>query len=51
MRSQINIQMKKIEGVEFAEGLRDILLPLVWFSDELDKITDPVMIEKIKAQL
>ena len=43
--------MKKIDDLEFAEGLRDILLPIVWFSDDLEKITDPVMIEKIKAQL
>ena len=39
-RSQINIQMYKIDDVKPAEGLRDILFPFVWFSDGIESIDD-----------
>lgn len=51
IRSQVNIQMSKIDGVKQAKGLRDILLPIIWFSDDLDQITDQDMVERIKAKL
>ena len=47
IRSQINIKMSKIDDVKQAEGLRDILLPVVWFSDDLEKITDGNLIQRI----
>ena len=40
--------MNKIDGVKAAEGLRDILLPVMWFSDEVDKFEDPELIQRIK---
>ena len=43
--------MSKVEGVKQAEGLRDILVPIMWFSDEVESITDPEMVQKIKQQL
>jgi len=39
-RSQINIQMHKVEDVKPAEGLRDIVFPFVWFSDGIETIDD-----------
>lgn len=48
IRSQVNIMMNKIDGVKAAEGLRDILLPVMWFSDEVDKFEDPELIQRIK---
>ena len=51
IRSQINVQMSQIDGVKQAEGLRDILLPIVWFSDELEHITDQTLVQRIKEKL
>jgi scavenger receptor class B protein 1 len=55
IRSQVNIKMSKINDPlvdrDLARGLRDILLPIVWFSDDLDKITDPKLVQKIKSHL
>ena len=51
IRSQINIQMSKVDGVKQAEGLRDILLPMVWFSDDIDQITDQGLVDTIKGRL
>ena len=51
IRSQVNLQMNKVEGVKQASGLRDILIPIIWFSDDVESITDPEMVQKIKAQL
>lgn len=51
IRSQINIKMSKIDDVKQAEGLRDILLPVVWFSDDLEKITDGNLIQRIKDMI
>ena len=51
MRSQINIQMSKVEGVKQAEGLRDLLLPVVWFSDDIDEVSDEEFVAKIKSSL
>jgi len=51
IRSQINIQMSKVDGVKQAEGLRDILLPMVWFSDDIDQITDQGLVDAIKGRL
>ena len=43
--------MNKVDGVKQAEGLRDILLPMIWFSDDIDHITDQEVIDKIKQRL
>lgn len=43
--------MSKIDGVEAAKGLRDIIVPLIWFSDDLEKITDQQFISRIKEML
>ena len=51
IRSQVNIKMSKIDGVEAAKGLRDIIVPLIWFSDDLEKITDQQFISRIKEML
>jgi len=51
VRSQINIQMSKVEGVKQAEGLRDLLLPVVWFSDDIDEVSDEEFVAKIKSSL
>jgi len=51
IRSQVNIKMSKIDGVPAAEGLRDIIVPIIWFSDDLEKITDQEFISRIKSNL
>ena len=51
IRTQVNIQMNKHEGIKAAEGMRDILLPVMWMSDDLDKITDNELVQKIKEEL
>ena len=51
VRSQINIQMSKVEGVKQAEGLRDLLLPVVWFSDDIDEVNDEELVAKIRSSL
>ena len=43
--------MSKVDGVKQAEGLRDILLPMVWFSDDIDQITDQGLVDAIKGRL
>ena len=43
--------MSKIEDVEAAKGLRDIIVPLIWFSDDLEQITDKEFISRIKSML
>ena len=43
--------MNKHEGIKAAEGMRDILLPVMWMSDDLDKITDNELVQKIKEEL
>ena len=43
--------MSKIDGVPAAEGLRDIIVPIIWFSDDLEKITDEDFISRIKSRL
>jgi hypothetical protein len=32
--------MKRVEGIRAARGLRDIILPMVWFADGIDGIED-----------
>ena len=39
-RSQINIQMYKMDEVKPAEGLRDMIFPFVWFSSGIESIED-----------
>ena len=39
-RSQINIQMYKMDEVKPAEGLRDIIFPFMWFSSGIESIDD-----------
>jgi len=51
IRSQINIQMYQIDGIKQAQGLRDILIPITWFEDEVDGITNQELVQKIKARL
>ena len=51
IRTQVNIQMNKHEGIKAAEGMRDILLPVMWMSDDLEKITDNDLIQRIKEEL
>jgi len=51
IRSQLNIQMAKVDGVKFAEGLRDILLPMIWFSDDIDELNDQDLVDAIKQRL
>lgn len=51
IRSQINIQVSKVNGVKQGKGLRDILLPVVWFSDDFNGIQDPKTIARLKAML
>merc|ERR1711935_54489 len=53
VRSQINIKMSKVDEdlVKTAKGLRDLLLPVVWFSDDIDKVTDQELVDKIKSSL
>ena len=51
VRSQLNIQMNKVDGVKQAEGLRDILLPIIWFQDGIDHITNQETVDKIKQRL
>ena len=51
IRSQLNIQMAKVDGVKQAEGLRDILLPMIWFSDDIDELNDQDLVNAIKQRL
>jgi len=39
-RSQINIQMYKMDEVKPAEGLRDMIFPFMWFSSGIESIED-----------
>ena len=39
-RSQINIQMYKVDNVKPAEGLRDMVFPFLWFSSGIESIDD-----------
>ena len=43
-RSQINIQMNKVDDVPAARGVRDIVFPFVWFSDGIETIDDATTI-------
>ena len=44
--------MAKVDDVKQAEGLRDILLPMIWFSDDIDAITgDQDFVDAIKQRL
>ena len=43
-RSQINIQMNKVDDVPVARGVRDIVFPFVWFSDGIETIDDATTI-------
>lgn len=51
IRTQVNIQMSKFDGIKAAEGMRDILLPVMWMSDDLEKISDEKLIKRIKEEL
>lgn len=51
IRSQLNIQMAKVDDVKQAEGLRDILLPMIWFSDDIDELSDQDFVDAIKQRL
>ena len=43
--------MAKVDGVKQAEGLRDILLPMIWFSDDIDELNDQDLVNAIKRRL
>ena len=43
--------MIKFDGAKQAEGLRDILLPIIWFQDGIDHITNQETVDKIKQRL
>ena len=51
IRTQVNIQINAVPGVKAAEGLRDILLPVMWISSEVHDINDPDLLKTIKDRL
>ncbi len=50
IRTQVNIQMRK-SNHRIASGFRDHILPVIWISDDLDKIDDDKVVERFKAML
>jgi scavenger receptor class B protein 1 len=40
-RTQINLAMFEMADIKPAEGLRDIVFPVLWFADGIDSIEDP----------
>ena len=50
-RSQINIQMYKMDGVEVAEGLRDMIFPVLWFESGIDGIKDEHTLDLLQTAI
>ena len=47
-RTQLNLAVTKNEDIESAKGLRDIILPLLWFSEGIDSLDDPQILQQLK---
>ena len=41
---------REFGDIKAAKGFRDILIPIIWFSDDVEKISDE-MAQKIKERL
>ena len=39
-RTQLNVAMTRVDGINAARGLRDIIFPMVWWADGIDGIDD-----------
>ena len=50
-RSQINIQMYKMDKVDEAKGLRDMIFPVLWFESGIDGINDPHTLELLQTAI
>jgi hypothetical protein len=50
-KSQINLVMNKVEHVKQMEGVRDIIYPILWFSDGIDSLDDASTISLLKTAL
>lgn len=48
-KTQVNLVMNAVEDIKPAEGLRDIILPMLWFSDGIDGIDDPDTVALLEA--
>ena len=49
IKSQVNLKMEKVEGIKRAEGLRDLIMPLVWFKEEVAGIEDEEAMAAIRS--
>lgn len=50
-KSQINLVMSETPGVKQAEGLRDIVFPVLWFSEGIDSIDDENTIYLLRSAI
>ena len=57
-RSQINVQMYKMEGVEVElegvnviEGLRDMIFPVLWFESGIEGIEDEHTLDLLQTAI
>jgi len=50
-KSQINLVMNKVDHVKQMEGVRDIIYPILWFSDGIDSLDDPATVSLLKTAL
>ena len=49
-RTQINLAVTKVEDetIEAARGLRDVIVPLLWFSEGIDEMDDADLVAQLR---
>ena len=50
-RTQLNVAMTRVDGINAARGLRDIIFPMVWWADGIDGIDDEDSLALLRSLL